>query len=125
MDPGHAWIVDAFGCDPARLRSAAALDRVFSACVADLALRPVAAPVWHAFPDPGGVTGFLLLSESHLAVHTFPERGFAAFDLYCCRSRADWPWAERLATLLGASGVVVRSLPRGATSPRAAPAPAP
>jgi S-adenosylmethionine decarboxylase len=118
VDPGNAWIVDAFGCDPARLRSPETLASVFKECVADLRLTPISAAVWHAFPDPGGVTGFLLLSESHLSVHTFPERGFAAFDLYCCRSRADWPWAERLASLLGASGVVVRSLPRGGAGGR-------
>jgi S-adenosylmethionine decarboxylase len=120
VDPGHAWIVDAFGCDPALLKSAEAPGAVFAACVADLGLTPVAAPVWHAFPDPGGVTGFLLLSESHLSVHTFPESGFAAFDLYCCRSRADWPWQERLAALLGARGVVVRHLPRGRRASAAA-----
>jgi len=32
-----------------------------------------------------GVTGLLLLTESHLACDTFPERGFASFNLYCCR----------------------------------------
>jgi len=31
------------------------------------------------------VTGLLLLTESHLACDTFPERGFASFNLYCCR----------------------------------------
>jgi S-adenosylmethionine decarboxylase len=33
---------------------------------------------------PGGVTGFLLLAESHLSVHTWPEEGFAAFDIFSC-----------------------------------------
>jgi S-adenosylmethionine decarboxylase len=55
----------------------------------------------------------LLLEESHLACHTFPERGFAAFDLYCCRPRDEWPWAQRLADHLGAQRVIVRSLHRG------------
>jgi S-adenosylmethionine decarboxylase len=113
MDPGHAWIVDAFGCDARRLRSRAALEGVFAAVVDDLALRPLGPPVWHDFPDPGGVTGFLLLTESHLAVHTFPERAFAAFDLYCCRARPEWPWARRLAGLLGATDVSVRRVERG------------
>lgn len=110
---GHAWVVDALGCDPGRLRSEAALSKVFDALVKDLGLKPLAAPVWHRFPGPGGITGFLLLTESHLAVHTFPERGFAAFDLYCCRDRPEWAWSERLATLLGAGDVVVRRLARG------------
>ena len=117
MESGSAWVIDAFGCDPERLRSAPALAGVFAAVVEEMGLRPLREPVWHAFPDPGGVTGFQLLTESHLAVHTFPERGFAAFDLYCCRARPEWPWAARLASLLGAAAVNIRRLPRGEEAP--------
>lgn len=117
MDAGRQWIVDAFGCDAARLRSAAALGEVFQSLVAELGLKPVALPVWHVFPGAGGVTGFLLLSESHLACHTFPETGHAALDLYCCRARAPWPWAERLSALLGARDVRVREVARGEGGP--------
>lgn len=113
METGRAWVVDAYGCDPARLRSTDALASVFDAVVSGLSLKPVARAVWHAFPEPGGVTGFLLLSESHLAVHTFPERGFAAFDLYCCRERAPWEWRAELLARLGATDVRVRSIARG------------
>jgi S-adenosylmethionine decarboxylase proenzyme len=38
---------------------------------------------FHPFA-PCGVTGFLLLAESHLSVHTWPEEGFAAFDVFSC-----------------------------------------
>jgi S-adenosylmethionine decarboxylase len=105
--------VDAHGCSAALLRSRDSLERVFAAVVEELGLHPVAAPVWHEFPGPGGVTGLLLLSESHLACHTFPESGFAAFNLYCCRPRPEWAWGERLRELVGAQRVVVRLLERG------------
>ena len=78
----------------------------------ELDLRPVAQPAVHVFPPPGGVTAVLVLSESHLACHTFPESGYAAFNLYCCRERPDWPWAERLTEALGAAEVRVRRLAR-------------
>lgn len=110
---GTEWIVDAHGCDPTALRSCAVLGRLFAGIVDELGLHPVSEPVWHVFPGPGGITGVLLLSQSHLACHTFPERGFAAFDLYCCRPSQEWPWAERLAGALGAGEVRVRSVPRG------------
>jgi S-adenosylmethionine decarboxylase len=110
---GTEWIVDAHGCDPSSLRSCAALARLFARIVDELGLHPAGEPVWHVFPGHGGITGVLLLTESHLACHTFPERGFAAFDLYCCRPRQEWPWAERLGDALGASEVHVRSVPRG------------
>ena len=38
----------------------------------------------HRFGDGGGVTGVAVLAESHISVHTWPERGFAAFDVFMC-----------------------------------------
>jgi S-adenosylmethionine decarboxylase len=110
---GAQWIVDAYECDPSSLRSREALDGLFAWIVRDLGLHAAGEPIWHVFPVQGGITGVQLLSESHLACHTFPERGFAAFDLYCCRPSQEWPWAERLTHVLGATRVSVRFLPRG------------
>ena len=106
-------MVDAHGCDPAALRSPAVLGDLFARIVREMGLHPVGEAKWHVFPGPAGITGVLILSESHLACHTFPERGFAAFDLYCCRPLPGWAWAERLAETLGASDVRVRSMSRG------------
>ncbi len=38
----------------------------------------------HGFGEGGGVTGVVLLAESHITVHTWPERGYAAFDVFMC-----------------------------------------
>jgi S-adenosylmethionine decarboxylase len=70
--------------------------------------------MWHKFPGEGGVTGLAMLTESHLACHTYPELNMATFNLYCCRERAAWPWAERLREMLGAQDVCVRSVERTA-----------
>ena len=110
---GTEWVVDAQGCDPALLRSSAALQGVFDRVVRELGLSAIGEPVWRVFPGEGGITGLLLLTESHLTCHTFPEGGFAAFNLYCCRPRAEWPWPERLREALGATDVQVRTLVRG------------
>lgn len=39
---------------------------------------------FHVFTPLGGVTGVLLLAESHISIHTWPERSFAAIDLFMC-----------------------------------------
>lgn len=120
VDPGCEWIVDAGGCDAAALRSLDVLQAIFAGVIRDLGLQPVAETVWHQFPGAGGITGAVILSESHLTCHTFPERGFAAFNLYCCRPREGWPWGERLAAALGATDVQVSLHRRGQPTPVAA-----
>ncbi|AFM21343.1 MAG TPA: adenosylmethionine decarboxylase [Acetomicrobium flavidum] len=41
--------------------------------------------------EPYGVSGVVIISESHLAIHTWPEFGYAAIDLFTCGDKAD-PW---------------------------------
>lgn len=117
LGDGMEWVVDAHGCDPAALREPARLLVVFERAVSELGLHPVGPPSVHAFPGHGGVTALQLLSESHLTAHTFPESGYAALNLYCCRVRPDWPWQARLKELLGAQWVSVRRLERSGRAP--------
>jgi S-adenosylmethionine decarboxylase proenzyme len=56
--------------------------------VAAAGLQPVG-EVFHRFPAPGGVTGVVLLAESHLAVHTWPELGAVTLDVYVCNLQGD------------------------------------
>ncbi|MFK7820358.1 MAG: S-adenosylmethionine decarboxylase family protein [Planctomycetaceae bacterium] len=113
FETGCEYVVDAYECDSLALRDLPALRGLCNEIVAHLGLKVVGEPHWHQFPDPGGVTGLYLLSESHLACHTYPEFGFASFNLYCCRRNTDWPWETALAKTIGSRRVVVRSLPRG------------
>jgi S-adenosylmethionine decarboxylase len=95
---GHHLTADLTGCpddrrvmtDPQTLR-ALCLEAVQAA-----GLTPVG-ELFHVFPPPGGVTGVVLLAESHLAVHTWPERGAVTLDAYVCNLSGDnSPAAQRL-----------------------------
>jgi S-adenosylmethionine decarboxylase len=107
FDVGVEWIVNAGGCDAAALRSVESMATLFARVILDLSLHPVAQPHFHQFPFPGGITGFVILSESHLACHTYPEHGVATINLYCCRERPEWDWETNLAELLGAAAIEV------------------
>lgn len=109
---GVEWVVEAFGCDARRLADVGALERLVDDMVRALELTAAAGPLWHRFPDPGGVTGLLLLAESHLALHTFPEHGSLCLNLFCCRPRAEWDFSGGLARAVGAERVAVRRLER-------------
>ena len=121
---GAEWIIDARGCDAALLRDATRLEAVFDRLIAVLRLTPVAPAVWHTFPAPGGLTGFVILAESHLACHTFPEFGSICVNVFCCRPRDEFDAAGLMAEMLGATDTVVRRIERtyGEASPGARPA---
>ncbi len=112
MSPGEEWVVDAGGCDPSSLRSGERLRGLFESMITGLNLHPVAPAAWHQFPGPGGWTGYLLLAESHLAVHTFPEHGTLCLNLFCCRPREAWSYEAELAERFGARAVSVRRVAR-------------
>ena len=79
---GRHVVLDLFDVDPRRMRDAetetSALRQALTACGFH-----VLGDCWHAF-DGGGATGLVLLSESHASFHTYPERGYVAFDLFAC-----------------------------------------
>src|SRR5262249_19545742 len=117
MQVGTEYLIDAAGCPPQALRDADLLRALCGRLLANLDLRVVGEWVWPQFRGPRGLTGLYLLTESHLACHTYPEHGVATFNLYCCRSRPRWGWEEHLRDALGAAAVSVRSLPRGPAGP--------
>jgi S-adenosylmethionine decarboxylase len=80
---GRHLIVELGGCDRARLDDAEVI-RALIRAGAEAAGTQLLSEVVHRF-TPAGVTGLGLLAESHLAVHTWPEHGYAAVDLLTCR----------------------------------------
>ncbi len=77
---GTHLLVDLWGARD--LDDSAAIDRTLRAC-AEASGATVLGGDFHRF-QPNGVSGMLLLAESHISIHTWPERGFAALDLFMC-----------------------------------------
>lgn len=109
---GIEWVVDAQGCSAESLRDLELLRRLFEKLIQDLRLRPVGATQWHQFPGSGGITGLCLLSESHLACHTFPEYGSLCLNLFCCVPREAWDFESQLEEMFSAHSVQVRAVER-------------
>lgn len=86
---GRHILCEAFGCDYDLINDRATVERIMvqAALEAGAEVREVA---FHQF-SPQGVSGVVVISESHLAIHTWPEIGFAAIDVFTCGDRVD-PW---------------------------------
>lgn len=81
---------------------------------------------FHTFADAGGVTGLVLLAESHLAIHTWPELNSVTLDVYVCNFRDDnsskaQALTDALVTLFASKKVNRNSLLRGAPAARPDP----
>ncbi|UXH77864.1 S-adenosylmethionine decarboxylase family protein [Roseateles amylovorans] len=93
---------DLSGCAPAALMIDITALAQASRAATEAAGLTVVGDHWHRFPDaadgqPGGVTGMLLLAESHVALHTWPELGAVTLDVYVCNYGGDnAPKAEAL-----------------------------
>jgi len=82
-------LADLWRVDPALLSDGERIETMMRAAAAAAGARVLSAH-FHRFGGGGGVTGVLLLAESHLSVHTWPEVGLAAVDAFMCgRARAE------------------------------------
>ncbi|MGI8670325.1 MAG: S-adenosylmethionine decarboxylase [Aridibacter sp.] len=113
MIVGIEWLVEAENCSENLLRDEQTLRRVFDAIIKDLGLKTIGKDIWHKFPNEGGVTGLVALTESHLACHTYPEHKIATFNLYCCKERPEWNWEANLYEMLEAEEVTITKFERG------------
>jgi S-adenosylmethionine decarboxylase len=112
-----------YGCDPGALDSVERVRDVMvdSAIKAGAEVREVA---FHKF-SPQGVSGVVVISESHLAVHTWPEFGYAAVDVFTCGETVD-PWdaikaiAEQFRSQQLTASEIKRGVIRSASSERVA-----
>lgn len=84
---GTHVLIDLYGCDPLRLKGVEGVERSMVAA-AKAAGATVVQTVFHQF-SPYGVSGVVVLAESHLAIHTWPEHRFAAVDLFTCNPAID------------------------------------
>ena len=88
---GRQMTVEYYECNSATITNAPEMEKIF-VNAAKAAGATVISSDFHRF-DPQGVSGVVVISESHFAVHAWPEYGYAAVDLFTCGENIDFDTA--------------------------------
>lgn len=108
---GLHLLAEYLGCDPHLLDDVARIERLMTrAAVA--AGTTIVRTLFHPF-TPHGVSGVVVIMESHLSIHTWPESGYAAVDFYTCGDGDPHKAHELLLRELGAASCELMVVERG------------
>jgi len=114
---GRHLVVELSQCDCEQLDDLDFLERCLNEAVRCSGATKVKS-VFHRY-NPQGVSGVVVIAESHCSIHTWPEYGYAAVDFFTCGETVDpYKAFESLRSALKAGEVQVRELKRGIPSAR-------
>lgn len=91
---GVHFMMDGYGADKNILKDQVLLSTMLHDIPKDMGMHIIHEPVVVSVgpknrKDPGGLSGFVMIAESHISFHTFPERQFVTIDVYTCQNDLD------------------------------------
>ena len=94
MHFGEHLTIDGYGGNKDKLNNESLVKQCLQELPGKLGMKILMGPqIVHApsndKKDPGGWTGFVVIAESHMSIHTFPDRGFVSIDIYSCKNGMD------------------------------------
>ena len=111
---GRHVLVELYNCNPELLNNVSGIEKIM-VDAAEHSKATVINVTFHHF-SPYGVSGVVVIQESHLTIHTWPEYGYAAIDIFTCGNTVDpWQAYEFLKVALEASSGSTMELKRGQT----------
>lgn len=102
---------DVYNCNPDSISFVPEIKQVLNDIVKELKLSKVNES-FKQF-EPIGATGFILLEESHVSIHTWPEHQFAAIDIFSCRAFDANKIQKLLMQSFESNNVVIKQIERG------------
>ncbi len=112
---GTHLLADLYGVAAGLLIDAARIDMLLRSA-AEAAGARILHSHFHSFGEHMGVTGVLLLAESHISIHTWPEFGFAAADIFMCGAAQPQLALDVIEQAFQAQSRVVQIIARGAVA---------
>lgn len=84
---GKHIISELYGCNPEILNNEKRIEEIMNEAASRCGSKVINS-LFHKF-NPYGVTGVVIIEESHLTIHTWPEHGYAAVDIFTCGDKTD------------------------------------
>jgi len=116
--------LDGYFCDFKKLNDFALVARSLAELPLRMRMHPLCPPyvveaAGNDKKDPGGFSGFVMIQESHISVHTFPRRRFVSIDVYSCRNFNTTPVISYFRKVFGIRKVETNIVVRGTEYPHA------
>ena len=96
---GFHLMIDGYDGDPVKLDDRDLVFRCLDELPEKTQMHKICAPQLVSFPgndkkDPGGHSGFVMIAESHISIHTFPKKKFVSIDFYTCSNEMNRQFVE-------------------------------
>ena len=119
---GPHLMLDGYGCDKKKLQDLNLIYRILDELPTRIGMTKIMPPYVFKYsgvkPEDWGLSGFVLIAESHISIHTFPEKNFVSVDIFSCKT-FDLEFAgEYLKEAFGMEKVECNVLDRGTEFPK-------
>ena len=118
-------VIDGYGGDPEKLQDVDLIQGFLDEYPSTIGMTKVVPPQVYTYhgkvPGDWGVSGFVIIAESHISIHTFPEKDYVFMDVFSCRSFDVEKAFRLLANAFEAKKVIKKVVKRGKDFPRAHP----
>ena len=119
---GPHLMLDGYGCDKAKLQDLNLIYRILDELPTRIGMTKIMPPYVFKYsglkPEDWGLSGFVLIAESHISIHTFPEKNFVSVDIFSCKHFDSEFAAEYLKKTFGMTKVESTVLDRGTEFPK-------
>ncbi len=119
---GLHLMMDMYNCDPKSLDDKDLVQKELDTLPGKMGMRKLIDPVVlfaqpNGIKDPGGWSGFVMIQESHISIHTFIKRRFVTIDVYSCKEFDPKPIIEHFKKLFKTKDVELEVVVRGKKYP--------
>ena len=115
--------IDGYGGDRELLGSETLVRKLLNTYPGEINMTKISEPFVFEYsgvkPEDWGVTGFVIIAESHISVHTFPEHGYVWVDIFSCKEFEAPGAVDKIVETFGLSHVTENILERGLEYPHA------